>query len=65
MFKTTLFQLGKRHFWLGKFPPCFAERCVGFVALRVEGQFFANATFLLRKTNIPWPCAPARAETFA
>ena len=65
MFKTILFILGKQHFRSGTFPPCLAERRVGFVTLRVEGQFFANATFLIRKTTIPSPCAPAHAETSA
>jgi hypothetical protein len=63
MFKTTPFLLGKQHFRSGTFPPCLAERRVGFVTLRVEGQFFANATFPIRKTTIPSPCAPAHAET--
>ena len=38
---------------MGKFPPCFAKRLVGFARLRVGGKFVAHATFLQRKATCP------------
>ena len=38
---------------MGKFPPCFAKRFVGFASLRLGGQFVAHATFLQRQSTFP------------